>query len=79
LQPVFCGPVQSFGFLEIKRLVAVQLPPNLAKDWTRLDFQTLLMGEMKKMWNEVPGGESLYFDPTIFDLCYWYFILNFAN
>jgi hypothetical protein len=31
-----------FGFLEIKRLVAVQLPPNLAKDWTRLDFQTLI-------------------------------------
>jgi hypothetical protein len=30
-----------FGFLKIKRLVVVQLPPNLAKDWTRLDFQTL--------------------------------------
>jgi hypothetical protein len=26
-----------------------------------------------------PGEKSLYFDPTIFDLFYRYFILNFAN
>jgi hypothetical protein len=44
-----------FGFLEIKRLVAVQLPPNLAKDWTRLDFQTLHLGHIHGLDTPYPG------------------------